>query len=252
MAMHIFTEHFKKDHLLARVDARVKILLGLAVLIMVLTYKGFLFPAATAVLCLGICISLKAPLRVILFRFSEPFFLAAMVIMLKVLFAGNEPLFSINLFGLDIIFHRDGLFEGLLIASRIIGAVSVVAVVGFCTPFTEFLAALSWLRLPRGLIEILMFAYRYIFVLLDDAMVIYSAQKNRLGYSTMRRGLSSFGVLAGSLTLKAFDNSQATALAMVQRGYDGNMPLLKQRSFKLSEVALSAAFLTGMGLLWKI
>jgi cobalt/nickel transport system permease protein len=252
MAMHIFTEHFKKDHLLARADARVKILLGLAVLIMVLTYKGFLFPVVTAGLCLGICISLKVPARVILFRFSEPLFLAGVVIILKVLFAGKEMLFSVNFFGLDIIFHRDGLVQGLLIATRIIGAVSVVAAVGFSTPFTEFLAGLSWLRLPRGFIEILMFAYRYIFVLLDDATVIYSAQKNRLGYSTIRRGLSSFGVLAGSLTLKAFDNSQATAVAMVQRGYDGNMPLLNQRSFRLSEVVLSALFLTGMGLLWRI
>jgi cobalt/nickel transport system permease protein len=139
-----------------------------------------------------------------------------------------------------------------LIASRIIGAVSVVALIGFSTPFAEFLAGLSWLRLPRGLIEILMFAYRYIFVLLEDATVIYNAQKNRLGYSTVRRGLSSFGVLAGCLTLKAFDNSQATTVAMVQRGYDGTMPLLKHRSFKPAEVALSAVFLIGMGFLWKL
>lgn len=250
--MHIFTEHFKKDHPFARVDARVKLLLGLVLLIMVLTYRGFLFPGMTALLCLVICISLKVPLRVILLRFSEPLFLAVVLLILKVFFAGKDVLFTFNVLGLDVAAHRDGLLEGLLIASRIIGAVSVVALVGFSTPFTEFLAGLSWLRLPRGLIEILMFAYRYIFVLLEDATVIYSAQKNRLGYSTIRRGLSSFGVLAGSLTLKAFDHSQATTLAMVQRGYDGNMPLLKHRSFNLNEVAASAVFLAGMGLLWNI
>ena len=231
--MHIFSEHFKKDHLLAAVDARVKIVLGLALLVMVLTYRGFLFPVATAVICLVACAVIRVPLRVILLRFSEPLFLACVIIVLKFFFAGQKPLFTVNLFGLDIVGHRDGLVEGLLIASRIISAVSVVALVGFSTPFTEFLAGLSWMRLPRGLIEILMFAYRYIFVLLEDATVIYSAQKNRLGYSTMRRGLSSFGVLAGSLTLKAFDHSQATTVAMVQRGYDGNMPLLKHRSFKI-------------------
>jgi len=139
-----------------------------------------------------------------------------------------------------------------LIGSRIIGAVSIVALVGFSTPFAEFMAGLSWLRVPKGFVEILMFAYRYIFVLLDDANVIYSAQKNRLGYSTMRRGLSSFGVLAGSLTLKAFDHSHNTTVAMVQRGYDGNMPLLKHKSFKLYEVAASVLFMVGMGLLWKM
>jgi cobalt/nickel transport system permease protein len=92
--MHMFTEHFKKDHVLAHVDARVKLLLGLALLTMVLTYRGFLFPAAIAVLCLAVCISLKVPLRVLLMRFSEPLFLAAVVLILKLFFAGKEPLFS--------------------------------------------------------------------------------------------------------------------------------------------------------------
>ena len=154
------------------------------------------------------------------------------IILLKFFFAGKEALFTVNLFGLDIVGHRDGLVEGLMIASRIIGAVSVVALVGFSTPFTEFLAGLSWLRVPRGLIEILMFAYRYIFVLLEDATVIYSAQKNRLGYSTMRRGLSSFGVLAGSLTLKAFDHSQKRRLPWCREGMTATCRCSKHKSFK--------------------
>ncbi len=142
--------------------------------------------------------------------------------------------------------------EGLLIASRIIGAVSIVAVLGFSTPFTEFIASLSWLRTPKQFIEILMFAYRYIFVLLEDAMVIYNAQRNRLGYSSIRRGLSSFGILTGSLILKAFEHSQNTTVAMIQRGYDGNMPMLKQRPFALSEIIVSVLFIIAMGVVWKI
>jgi cobalt/nickel transport system permease protein len=185
-------------------------------------------------------------------RFSEPLFIAAVVLLLKFFFSGKDILFSFSIIGIDIVGHRDGLMEGLMIGSRILGAVAIVALVGFSTPFTEFMAGLSWLRVPKGFIEILMFAYRYIFVLLDDANVIYSAQKNRLGYSSMRRGLSSFGVLAGSLTLKAFDNSHNTTVAMVQRGYDGNMPLLRHKSFKLSEIAASVVFVAGMGFLWKL
>lgn len=139
-----------------------------------------------------------------------------------------------------------------MIASRIVGAVSVIAVLGLATPFTDVIAALSWFRVPKGLIEILMFAYRYIFMLFEDAMVIYNAQKNRLGYSNIRRGLSSFGILAGSLTLKAFEHSQNTAVAMAQRGYDGNMPVLKHRPFKPSEVIVSIFLIVIMGLAWKI
>ena len=89
-------------------------------------------------------------------------------------------------------------------------------------------------------------------MLSEDAMVIYNAQKNRLGYSNIRRGLSSFGTLAGSLTLKAFENSQNTAVAMVQRGYDGNMPMLKHKPFRHSEVIASLLFIIVMGVVWQI
>jgi len=128
----------------------------------------------------------------------------------------------------------------------------VVALLGFSTPFTEIMAGLSWFRVPRGFIEILLFAYRSLFTLFEDAMVIYTAQKNRLGYSSVRRGLGSFGVLAGSLTLKAFENSQNTTVAMVQRGYDGTMPMLDHRPFKYSEVAVACLFVLAAGFLWKM
>ena len=250
--MHLFTEHFKHEHMLTKVDARVKLFAALAVLIMVLTNRGFIFPSLVALFGLFLCARMRIPLRVLALRFSEPLFIAAVVLLLKCFFSGKDELFSAHFAGLTVVAHRDGLLEGLLIAGRIVGAVSVVAVLGFATPFTEFMAGLSWLRVPKGFIEILMFAYRYIFVLFEDAQVIYVAQKNRLGYSTVKRGLSSFGTLAGSLTIKAFDHSQNTTVAMVQRGYDGNIPLFRHKAFKSSEMIASALVLLVMCVLWKI
>jgi cobalt/nickel transport system permease protein len=250
--MELLSEQLTKDHILSGIDARIKLAVAAVVLAMVLTYSGFLFPALTAVVCLVFCIRMKIPLRIFALRFSEPVFIAIMVVLIKFLFTGKDVLFSVDIFGLTLAGHRDGLVNGLTIAIRIIGAVSVVAVLGFATPFTELMAGLSWFRIPKGFIEILMFAYRYIFVLLEEAMVIYSAQKNRLGYSSIRRGLSSFGVLTGSLTLKAFEHSQNTTVAMVQRGYDGNLPLFTHKPFRRFEVAVSILFILAMGIVWKI
>ncbi|HTR45256.1 MAG TPA: cobalt ECF transporter T component CbiQ, partial [Thermodesulfovibrionales bacterium] len=191
--MELLSEQITRDHILSGIDARIKLAVAAVVLAMVLTYRGFLFPALTAVVCLVFCIRMKVPLRIFALRFSEPFFIAIMVVLIKFLFTGKDVIFSMDIFGLTLAGHRDGLMSGLMIAVRIIGAVSVVAVLGFATPFTELMAGLSWFKIPKGFIEILMFAYRYIFVLLEEAMVIYSAQKNRLGYSSIRRGLSSFG-----------------------------------------------------------
>lgn len=248
--MEHFYQYLVKGHWLARVDARVKLLASLVLLIMVISYQGFFFPLIVCGLCLILWFQMRIPLRTLLLRFSEPLFVIAVLMILKTFFTGQAPLFMFHVVGLKIVAYEDGLVQGLMIGSRIGAAVSLVALLGFSTPFTDFLAGLSWLRIPKGFIEIVLFAYRYIFVLVEDALVIYQAQKNRLGYSNVRRGLNSFGVLAGSLTLKGFDQSQNTAQAMVQRGYDGTLPFLKQRAFQPLEILGSLSFLLIMGLVW--
>jgi cobalt/nickel transport system permease protein len=250
--MTMFTECGQTEHPISRIDARVKLIFTLAVLVMVISYKGFFFPLLVLACCLAGCLYIRVPLRRFFLRFSEPLFIGVVLVLLKLFFTGSETLFSVKLAGIQITGHSDGLRGGLLIACRMMGAVSVVALLGFSTPFTATVAALAWLRVPKGLIEISMFAYRYIFMLFEDAMVIYNAQKNRLGYSTIRQGVNSFGVLAGSLTLKAFEHSQSTTVAMVQRGYDGTMPLLKHKPFKTAEVIASVSIIVVMGVLWKI
>lgn len=249
--MEFFSENFKKEHFLLRIDARVKLLVAIILLIMVLSYKGFAFPLLVFLLGIASGIRMKIPLKVFIVRFSEPLFIAMVLILIKFLFSGKEALWSLSLAGITVTGYKDGLIEGLLIASRIAGAVSVFALLGFATPFTEFIASLSWLKIPRGFIEILIFAYRYIFVLIEDATVIYIAQRNRLGYSSIKRGLSSFGTLTGALTLKAFEQSQSITTAMVQRGYNGNIPMLKHKPFKFSEIVVSLLFVTAMGFIWK-
>ncbi|WP_298440221.1 cobalt ECF transporter T component CbiQ [Geobacter sp.] len=250
--MHQIVTPLPNTHFLAGIDPRVKLLSALALLVMVMSGTGIAFPLTVAGLSLGLCRWLGVPLRLLLVRFAEPLFIAATVIVLKLLFSGREPLFAVSLLGLEVVGHRDGLAAGLAIAARVAGAVSVVAAVGFATPFTELMAALSWLRVPRGFIEVALFAWRYLFVLFADAQVVYAAQKNRLGYAGFRRGLRSFGTLAGALVIKAFDSSQTVTTAMVQRGYDGTLPLLRHRPFRFGEVAGSVALVAIMGLLWRL
>lgn len=250
--MEFFSEHFRHRHLLTDIDARVKFIVAIAVLIMVISYKGFIFPLIVVLLSLGLCIKIKVPLKALALRLSEPLVIISILVVLKLLFSGKDTLFSFSILGFPVTGHKDGLVDGLMIACRVLGAVSIVAALGFSTPFSELMSGLSWIRIPKGFIEILMFAYRYIFVLFEDALVIYNAQKNRLGYCTVRRGLRSFGTLAGSLILKAFEHSQNTTVAMVQRGYDGAIPMLKHKPFKPSEVVASALIIIAMGCVWTL
>jgi cobalt/nickel transport system permease protein len=247
--MHQLTRHMgsESSHPLALIDPRVKLLSALALLVMVISCRGVIFPLLVAAVSFGLCLTLRVPLRVLLLRFSEPLFIALMVFLLKLFFAGEVPLFSWDLGWFRLTAHRDGLAEGILISSRILGGVSLLGLVGFSTPFTGLMAALSWMRVPQALVDVALFAWRYLFLLMEDAQVVYHAQRNRLGYVGYRRGLSSLGTLAGVLVLKAFDNSQSVTTAMMQRGYDGAMPLLRHQPFKSAEVALALLLVLGLG-----
>jgi cobalt/nickel transport system permease protein len=240
----------RSAHILCQVDARIKLLVAALLLLMVVSSSNFSFPLLTAGICPVTCLFLKVRLRLLLTRFAEPLFIAVVVLLLKTPARGDTPLWSIHLSFIDITFYKEGLFEGFRLASRIVGGVAVVATVGFATTFTELLAALAWFRVPREITEVALFAWRYLFVLADDAQVIHSAQKNRLGYVGMRRSLCSFGTLSGALVIKAFDTSQTMTTSMIQRGYDGNMPLLKHSPLRWGELFPAALILTAMGALW--
>ena len=255
--MKIFSEHFTNDHFLSKIDVRAKLIVVIALLVMVLSYKGILFPLLVAAGCFLLCIKMRIPARVLFLRMAQPLFFAMVIFLLKFFFTGQDAMFSVSLptshFSLlTLTGHRDGLIEGLTIASRIIGGVSIVMAFGFATPFAEILAGLSWLRLPKQFIEITMFAYRYIFMFLEDAHTIYNAQKNRLGYSGMRKGMKSFGTLAGSLVIRGFDQSQKTSEAMIQRGYTGDMPILKGKQLRFGEVSVASLLVIAAGVIWMI
>lgn len=250
--MHILREPDCREHFISRMDVRVRLLVVFATLVMVISCRGFLLPLVILGLSLALCVWMKVSGRVLIIRLAEPLFIASVIVILKLFFSGAAPLFTIQVAGFTVVGYADGLTAGLFIASRIMAATALVAVVAFSTPFTELMAGLSWFRIPRELIEILIFTYRYIFVLLEDAQVIYNSQKNRLGYSSLKNGLKSFGTLAGALMIKAFEQSQAVTLAMVQRGYDGQIPLLVHKPLRPREVIGSLLVIVLVGVVWQL
>ncbi len=193
----------KRDNWLTRVDARVKLISAL-LLVIINLWSGSVVSSiifTVSILCLAI---LRIPVRTIFFRLLEPFGVAGIAILIKIYFAGWS-----------------GIYDGILIASRVLGAVSIILLLSMTTPVDALLKALTWFRVPRTWTDVALLTYRYIFVLLEDAYVVYSAQKVRLGYLGVRRSFNSFGTLAGAIVIRAYDQAIATSQAMRLRGYVG-------------------------------
>jgi len=224
----------------AAVDPRTRLLAAALLLCLVISSRGSAFPWQVAGICLPVTLIAGMQPRILMLRLLHPLFIAAMILVLKTFLGEGEHAVLLQAGSFSISGRPEGVREGFLICSRIMGAVSVAVLLSQVMTFTETMAALAWLRVPRGLVDVSQFAWRSLFALYDDAGVVYTAQKNRLGYCGMRRSLRSFGTMAGLLTIRAFDNSQAITVAMSQRGYDGSLPQL--RGTRLSPLQLAGLF----------
>lgn len=240
---------------LLKADPRLKLLGCFALILLSITARQLYFPAILIGLCVYFTWALKVSFKTFLLRFSEPLLICLVLFILKVFFPGPAStgpeataLWQAGPF--HIVFSPEGLKEAIPICFRILSCVSLVSVLGFSTTFTEIIAALSWFRIPETFIEICLYAYRFIFLLMEEAIRIYQAQKNRLGYSNFKRSLFSLAGLSGSLLLRAFEQSQSITAAMVQRGYNGSLPMFYHKSFSKKEVAGFASFLFVSGIIW--
>ncbi len=236
-----------------KADPRLKTLFCLGLLILVLSSKGPMFPALVAGLSMMGLLLLGARPGLLIKRLWEPLFIILVLIAIKAITpAGSEVYgFSIPVFdGVTVSIYKKGLWEGIFLGIRVLGCVTLVLVYGFTTSFLEVISALSWLRVPRLLIDILGLTYRFLFQLLDEAQNIYQAQKNRLGYCGVKNGIRSLGILAGSLVLRILDQSQALSLAMTQRGFEGKVMNLHWGQWSISQILVFGAIFALGVLVW--
>jgi cobalt/nickel transport system permease protein len=248
---HLYRQQ-NESAVVTAVDPRSRLLAAGLLLALVVSSRGSAFPWQVAGICLPVALIAGMQFRVVLLRLLHPLFIAAVILILKTFMGAGESVTLMSVGSFSLSGQVEGLREGLLISSRIIGAVSVAVLLSQVTTFTETMAALAWLRVPGGLVDVAMFAWRALFMLYDDAGIVYTAQKNRLGYCGVRRGLKSFGAMAGMLIIRAFDSSQAMTVAMAQRGYDGNLPLLRGSRLDGRQVGGLLMFTLVATVAWKL
>lgn len=221
----IFTDLFaRQDNLLARIDARTKLLLALLTLSVVIFSTTPALPLSISILCTAAMAVIGLPVRLIALRLTAPLGIAVVLLVLQSVMTGVTPLWTLEVSGAKVTVTREGLHAGLLISARVLGGVSVMLLLSSVTPAHRIFLAMRALGASQGWVEIAMLMYRYIFVLLDLTADLTAAQKVRLGYSNVRRGLSSAGLVAGTVVLRSIDQAVQTNEAMRVRGYRGNIP----------------------------
>ncbi|MBU0544082.1 MAG: cobalt ECF transporter T component CbiQ [Proteobacteria bacterium] len=104
-----------------------------------------------------------------------------------------------------------------------------------CTGFNSVCMALDKMGAPRIFAVQLLFLYRYIFVLINEASRVANARSLR-SFDGKGKGIKVFSYLLGHLLLRTIDRAQRIHLAMLCRGFDGEIKIRRRLNIGTKEV----------------
>jgi len=211
-----------RDSWVHRLDPRIKLLTTLIFIVTVASFDKydvsallpfFIFP-------LAMIFGGRLPARFLIKRvlLVAPF--AVMIGIFNPLF-DQAPLLQIGAWSIS-----GGWISFLSILLRFTLTISAALILIATCSFPGICLALEKLGAPRIFTVQLLLLYRYLFVLAEEAIRMVRARALR-SFKGRGLGIKVYGQMIGQLLLRTLDRAQRIHLAMLCRGFDGNIRLLK-------------------------
>jgi cobalt/nickel transport system permease protein len=243
--MHVhFLDPYRHSHSpVHQLDGRVKFVLAVAFILTCSLTPISAWAVYILLFALILSIEILSTLGVgyVLKRASLalPFVLAALPVVFT---TKGAELFSLPIGTWTLIASVEGLERFISIALKSWLSVQAAIVMAAATPFPELLQAMRAVGIPRLLVAMFGLTWRYLFVLVDEALRLIRARAARSGVSSSTSPSTSLrtkgeggriiwraqvaGGMAGSLFLRGFERSDRIYTAMLSRGYDGEVRVM--------------------------
>ena len=242
---HSFIDEYSDlDSFIHRLDPRTKLIASLSfIAAVVLTpasnWRVFIF--YFCIISFLLIISKLPPLYVLkrsLVIFPFVFLIAVFIPFLK----EGEIAGSYNIWLWQISVTYSGLF---ILANVMVKAwlcILALILLSSTTKLAELLKGLGQLGVPRVMILILSFMYRYIFVLADEVMRMQQARDSRNFGGNRLHQLRTIGNMVGTLFIRSYERGERIYVAMLSRGFDGQIRTLQNLSFRPVDAYFGAIF----------
>jgi cobalt/nickel transport system permease protein len=136
---------------------------------------------------------------------------------------------------------RGWLTAASILVRFVFGMAALIALAS-TTRFPNLLKGLERLGVPRLLVSQLRFLYRYLFLLLDEAMHLRQARTARdAGRGPLAVRWRASAGLIGVLFVRTLEQAERTHLAMIARGYDGTIRLAEPLTWRKRDSLLVLA-----------
>lgn len=243
MHVHFLDPYRARQSLIHDLDPRVKLVLTLAFILTAALVPAGAWPVYILLLAFILSMELLSELgvRYVLKRafLALPFVLAAFPVIFTM---AGPPIFEFAIGEWTLTASQTGLERFISVSLKSWISVQAAIVLASSTPFPELLLAMRAIKIPRLLVAIFGLMWRYLFVLADEAIRLLRARSARSGSSdpankkaggSLAWRASVTGGMAGNLFLRGFERSDRIYMAMLSRGYDGeirSLPLPQLKS----------------------
>lgn len=231
--------------ILHRLDVRAKLLSALLLITVLALSRSF--PPAVTGLAVGSALVFVAGLdwRSVMKRLLlVNGFVLFLWITLPLSYPG-APLFSIG----SIPFSRDGIMLAALITIKTNGSVLILMALIATSTVADLGHGLARLKLPDSLCMLLLFSYRYIFVIHQEyERLLRAARLRSFQAGTNFHTYRTFGYLFGMTLINSHHRAERVRQAMVLRGFQGRFHSLNYSTIGMQEIcfAILAAVLTAV------
>jgi cobalt/nickel transport system permease protein len=248
--IQVLDVHQEGDSPVHRSDARVKLALTLAFLVAVTALPAGAWLSYLLVLsAIGLVLGISRISPVLVLKRSLvaiPFAMAALTLVFT---REGTTVAAVRLNQWTISVTYEGIVAFISILTKAWLSVLIATMLVTSTTFPDLVSAMRSLRVPKILVSVISFMYRYIFVIADEALRLNRARESR---SASPKGAAQgsiiwktrvLGGMIGSLFLRSYERSERIHAAMLSRGFDGAIRTMSSRDLGRGDFLIMAAFL---------
>ena len=229
---HHFIDRFAMgDSPIHRLDARAKLLAVLTYTVVLISFNRYAVSDLVPMIVLPLTLLWFGRVPV-WFALRRVLILSPFILMLVLMSPVYDRIPHNATFGPWRFTVSGGWLTAMDIAMKFALGVLALTAMMCTTPFALLLEAMRRLGMPQMIVMQLGFLYRYIFVLIDEAMRVRRARDFRgAALAPIGRRLAAVGGVIGTLFSRTLDRSERVQLAMAARGYQGEPRSLSQLRF---------------------
>jgi cobalt/nickel transport system permease protein len=234
------------DSFLQRLDPRVKLLSSLALIVVIALCTGFSAACGGLSIALLLVLAAKLELKLVIRRLLlVNGFVLFLWLTLPLTYPGTA---AFTLGPLEI--SREGIVLAALITIKTNGTVLVLISLLATSPLAALGQALVKLKVPTKLCLLLLFSYRYIFVIHQEYLRLVRAARLRcFKAGTNLHTYRTTGYLFGMTLIKSHHRAHRVRQAMVLRGFQGQFHSLYDSSVGKTEIGFALLMLTAVAAL---